>query len=405
MLVPRVRLQKFRSLGCPIRISLFGATGSIGTSTLELVRHNPELFTIHSLVVNRSVEALVRLAHEFKPRFIAAADFEAAKILSTAALPPGVSIVSASEIEALAADPDADVVLAAIVGAVGIRSVMSALRAGKKVALANKESLVVAGSFVGKVLEGSGATIIPVDSEHSAIFQALQGQHPELISKLVLTASGGPFLKRSLGSFDSITPEEAVKHPKWNMGKKISVDSASMMNKALELIEAYWLFGVPAEQIEVVVHPQSIVHSAVSFNDGSTIAQMSHPDMKGPISYALLYPEGRVAGAVPSLQLAQVGQLDFFELDSAKFPAVALARQSLKLGVLGPALFNLANEIAVEAFLSRLIRFTDISVLVSEVLSKVPAVQPQSLEELLQNLMDTENWIRQDLLAPLIKKC
>lgn len=362
MLVPTLYSRNSASISGPIRIALFGATGSIGKSTLELVRDNPNLFKVDILVANSSCEALLALAREFSPRIIGLADSAAAERLeSFGGLPPGVSLVTGSAVAELAADPQCSVVVAAIVGAAGVRSVVRALQAGKRVALANKESLVVAGAAIEPLLRDHGGMLIPVDSEHSALFQALQGQLIDSVARLILTASGGPFLNRPLQNFASITPEEAVRHPRWSMGKKISVDSATMMNKALELIEAHWLFGVAADSIDVVVHPQSIVHSAVEFIDGSIIAQLSHPDMKGPISYALRYPEARVPAAVRSLSLAQLGQLEFCALDEAKFPAIRIARESLKAGGLAPAILNVANELAVAAFLDRKISFTQIS--------------------------------------------
>jgi 1-deoxy-D-xylulose-5-phosphate reductoisomerase len=372
MLVPSSYSRKSVQISEPIRIALFGATGSIGRSTLELVRANPELFQVDILVAHSSCKALLELAREFSPRIIGLAHPAAASELGACGgLPPGVSLVTGPAVADLAADSQINVVVAAIVGAAGVRSVVKALQAGKRVALANKESLVVAGAAIEPLLSKTSAMLIPVDSEHSALFQALQGQLLDSVSKLILTASGGPFLMRPQETFSSITPEEAVRHPRWSMGKKISVDSATMMNKALELIEAHWLFGVAPESIDVVVHPQSIVHSAVEFIDGSVIAQLSHPDMKGPISYALCYPDARVPSALRPLRLAELGQLDFCALDQSKFPAIRLARESLRLGGLAPAILNVANELAVAAFLDRRLGFNEISAFCELALERV----------------------------------
>lgn len=361
------------------RVLILGATGSIGTSALEIIDANPDQFEVIGLVAGTRGAELRKLAEKYKPKFIGIGSTDNASLLK------GISAeiaVGVSEISDLCRHENVDVVLAAMVGVVGLKPVLAALEAGKLVALANKESLVAGGSLVKKALDQNSGSIIPVDSEHSALFQALQGERSEDISRLILTASGGPFLNRSRKELSAITPEQAVKHPRWNMGPKISIDSATMFNKALEVIEAYWLYGIPEDRIHVVIHPQSIIHSMVEFCDGSQIAQLSHPDMKGPISYALRYPNGRVSGAVRSLNLEELGELNFTKLSYERFPAVALAHEALRYGGNASLVLNTANEVAVELFMQQAISFTDIESIVAEAVSSLSGKEPTSFDDL-----------------------
>ena len=354
------------------RICVLGSTGSIGESTLRIIRDNPESFSVHSLVAGSNFGKLAAQIQEFSPSFAAIND--------PSALPPGKEQFDSCKVQLgsdaiceLASHPDVDLVVAAIVGVAGLKPVLAALRASKTVALANKESLVCGGALVQESLEKYHGKIIPVDSEHSSLFQCLEGHSREEIRQLILTASGGPFLNTPIEKFQSITPSEAVKHPRWNMGPKISVDSASMMNKALEVIEAWWLFGI--KEIDVLVHPQSIVHSLISLLDGTLLAHLSNPDMRAPIAYAMLYPDLRLDNVIDPLQLAQCGGLDFLPLDKKKFPGVELAQECLLEGGAMPAVLNIANEIAVDAFLKGIISFPDIMSVNYRIVSKFKGLQ------------------------------
>jgi 1-deoxy-D-xylulose-5-phosphate reductoisomerase len=324
------------------------------------VRHHPERFELVALGALGSRPAeLLAAAREFRPRALAVADPEAAEALRPD-LPACIALgVGEAALVELALHPDVDRVVGAMVGAAGLRPVHAALAAGRSVALANKESLVVAGRLLTEIAARSGAEILPIDSEHVALHQALRSGRPEEVRRLALTASGGPFLRRDRATFDRITREEALRHPTWSMGAKITIDSATLVNKGLELIEAHWLFGVPAERIDVVVHPQSIVHSFVEWCDGSWIAQLAPNDMIFPIQYALSYPE-RWPNSFARLDPSALGTLEFLPLDDERFPAVAVARQALAAGESAPAVWNGANEIAVHAFLAGRISFPSI---------------------------------------------
>ncbi|HSM50418.1 MAG TPA: 1-deoxy-D-xylulose-5-phosphate reductoisomerase [Thermoanaerobaculia bacterium] len=352
------------------RLALLGATGSIGASAAEVVRHHPGHLSIAALAAHgRRVEELAALAREFGVARVAVFDEEALPALR-ALLPPGVEALGGMEgLLALATDPGVDRVVAAMVGAAGLEPVHAALAAGKDVALANKESLVVAGGLLTALAARTGARILPIDSEHVALHQALRAGTPEEVRRLVLTASGGPFLHRDETSWETIRPEEALRHPTWKMGAKITVDSATLMNKGLELIEASHLFGLPADRIDVVVHPQSIVHSLVEYRDGSWLAQLACNEMVFPIQYALAYPE-RWENTFPRLDLAALGQLTFLALDDHRFPSVRMARQALAAGPSAPAVLNAANEVAVAAFLGGEIPFPGIFDTVAEVLDR-----------------------------------
>jgi 1-deoxy-D-xylulose-5-phosphate reductoisomerase len=364
-------------------LAVLGSTGSIGRSALEVVEAFPDRYRVVALAAGRSVEVLAEQAARHRPALIAVAGREEASRLR-ALLPSGVSaklVTGLGGLEEAAAYEKADVVVGGLVGALGLRSAYAAAAAGKRLALANKETLVVAGELILSVAKRSGAEIVPVDSEHCAIHQALRCGERSEVQRLVLTASGGPFRQRSLATFGTISVEDALAHPTWKMGPKITIDSATMMNKGLEIIEAHFLFGLAPERIAVVVHPQSIVHSLVEFVDGSLLAQLGRNDMKFPILYALSYPE-RVANNFGRLDLVEVGKLEFHDLEAERYPAVGLARAALSQGGGMPAVVNAANEIAVEAFLAGKISFPSIVRVVSETASaagRVPA--PGSLEE------------------------
>lgn len=367
-------------------VTVLGSTGSIGCSTLEIVRAHPNVLSILGLSAGNNVELLANQIFEFAPQVVALAGIESAnrltQILSERRIPLPEILHGAEGISQLAADPRADTVVAAIVGIAGLRGVLAALHSKKRVALANKESLVCAPHLVARELQKFGGEILPVDSEHSAIFQALQGEVPDSLQRIILTASGGPFLNRDITTLYSITPAEAVRHPRWSMGPKISVDSATLMNKTLEVIEAAWLFGLDESQISVLVHPESIIHSLIELRDGSQIAQLSVPDMRGAIAYALTYPGARLPGLMPILDLAAIGALNFVPCDEKRFFAIALGREVLRAGGALPAVLNIANEVAVELFLTGKIRFDQIVSTVAEQLVHFSGRCADSLEDL-----------------------
>jgi len=382
------------------RLALLGATGSIGRSCLEVARHHPDRIEIAALGAHGNrPDDLLAAALEFRPGAVAVVDPAAAEALR-GRLPEGTRLgVGAEALVELVLAPEVDRVVAAIVGAAGLRPVHAALAAGKGVALANKESLVTAGRLLTEVAAGSGATIVPIDSEHVALHQALRAGAPEEVARLVLTASGGPFRDRDPATFDAITPEEALRHPTWSMGAKISVDSATLVNKGLELIEARWLFGVPSERIGVVVHAQSIVHSLVEWRDGSWIAQLAPNDMIFPIQYALAFPE-RWSNEFPRLRPEELGRLDFRPLDAAAFPAVSIARAALAAGESAPAVLNAANEIAVRAFLDRKIGYPDIVGTIERTLERHDPAPVGSLDEALE----WDAWGRREAEATVARR-
>lgn len=365
------------------RLALLGSTGSIGGSALEVVRHHPDRLAIETLATfGRQLDELERQTREFRPSLVAVYDEERAAEFA-GRVPDGVKVVAgeAGVLEAATA-PGVDRVLAAMVGAVGLRPVHAALTAGKGIALANKESMVVAGSMLTALARSKGVEIVPVDSEHAALHQTLSASDRSEVRRLVLTASGGPFRQRDISTWGEIKPQEALKHPTWDMGAKISVDSATLMNKGLELVEARHLFDVAPERIEVVIHPQSIVHSMVEFCDGCWLAQLSVNDMIFPIQYALSYPE-RWDNEFPRLEPWELGRLEFEEVDPVKFPTVDLVRAALAMGDSGPAVLNAANEVAVEAFLAERIAFNSIVPTVERVLEAHQPVAVETLEEAL----------------------
>jgi 1-deoxy-D-xylulose-5-phosphate reductoisomerase len=365
------------------RLALLGSTGSIGGSALEVVRHHPDRLAIETLATfGRKLDELERQTLEFRPSLVAVYD-EARAAEFAGRAPDGVKVVSgeAGVLEAATAS-GVDRVLAAMVGAVGLKPVHAALSAGKDVALANKESMVVAGPMLTALARSKGVEIVPVDSEHAALHQTLRASDHAEVRRLVLTASGGPFRQRDISTWGEIKPQEALKHPTWDMGAKISVDSATLMNKGLELIEARHLFDVSPERIEVVIHPQSIVHSMVEFCDGCWLAQLSVNDMIFPIQYALSYPE-RWDNEFPRLEPWELGRLEFEEVDPVKFPTIDLVRAALAMGDSGPAVLNAANEVAVEAFLAERIAFSSIVPTVESVLEAHQPVAVETLEEAL----------------------
>jgi 1-deoxy-D-xylulose-5-phosphate reductoisomerase len=375
-------------------LAILGSTGSIGRSAVELAKRFPDRIKVHALCGHSNIELLAEQARELGPSVVASTDsgriaeLKAAlgsEVLRSTRVLGGCE--AASEIAAL---PEVTCVLAAIMGSAGLPSVLSALSQGKRVALANKESLVAGGELVAGALEAGGGEIIPVDSEHAALFQALQGTTLSEVSRLILTASGGPFLRRDVKTLGSVTPEEATRHPRWNMGAKISIDSATLVNKALELIEAHWLFGFPENEISVLVHPESIVHCLIEMVDGSQLAQLSVSDMTGPIAAALTYPK-RVAGVLKPLVLSEVGALHFEALSSGKFSAVELARECLRAGGAATAVFNAANEAAVARFMERTLAFDRIVPLAE---SALKAFQGAAIHDL-QDLQRLERDVRE----------
>jgi 1-deoxy-D-xylulose-5-phosphate reductoisomerase len=371
-------------------LTILGATGSIGVSTLDVVARHPDRYRIFALTGQTRIDVLAEQCAQFHPEVAVVVDADAAerlqKLIRDRGLKTNVVYGEQALCEVASADV-CDTVMAAIVGAAGLGPSLAAAKAGKKLLLANKEALVISGQLFMDTVAASGSTLLPIDSEHNAIFQCLPIGYQRVppqhgIRKILLTASGGPFLDRELSSFDSITPEQAVAHPNWSMGRKISVDSATMMNKGLEVIEAHWLFGASPSQIEVVIHPQSVIHSMVAYADGSVLAQLGNPDMRTPIAHALAYPE-RIDSGVDAIDLARIGQLDFRQPDVVRFPCLQLAFDALQVGGSAPAVLNAANEVAVQAFLDKQISFSRISAVIAETLSRVPAASVDTLESLL----------------------
>ena len=365
------------------KIAILGATGSVGKSTLDIVERDREQFEVTAVTAATNVEALADVVRRTRARLAVVAD--ESRYTDLAELLVGTNCRAAAGEDALigAATADAELVIAAIVGCAGLRPVMAAVEAGKTVALANKEALVTAGALMTDAARLSGATILPVDSEHNAIFQCLAGNRAEDVSRLILTASGGPFRSASAETMGAATPAQAVAHPNWSMGAKISVDSATMMNKGLELIEAHYLFGLPSNRIDILVHPQSIVHSMVEFVDGSVLAQLGSADMRIPIAYALAWPQ-RMETPAQRLNLAAIARLDFEAPDPERFPALRLAREALEAGGAAPIVLNAANEVAVASFLAGRISFPQIAGLVHEALSSADYAAPGSISDVLE---------------------
>ncbi len=366
---------------------MLGATGSIGLSTLDVIARHPERYQVFALTGFSRLAELQALCVRHSPRYAVVPDAESARELQNHLRAAGLQtevLVGEEGLCAVSADKAVDCVMAAIVGAAGLRPTLAAVQAGKKVLLANKEALVMSGALFMQAVKQSGAVLLPIDSEHNAIFQCLPGDYSRGLQavgvrRVLLTASGGPFRETPLAELERVTPEQACAHPNWSMGRKISVDSASMMNKGLEMIEACWLFDARPEQIEVVIHRQSVIHSLVDYVDGSVLAQLGNPDMRTPIAHALAWPE-RIDSGVSPLDLFAIGRLDFERPDEQRFPCLRLAREAVQAGGSAPAMLNAANEVAVEAFLQRRIRFTDIARMIDSVLNALPVRAVEALD-------------------------
>ncbi len=363
------------------RLAILGSTGSIGTQTLDVVSRHPDLFEIELLTAYSNTTLLVEQAIKFNANSVVICDELRYKEVKEALDKHDIKVFAgASSIDDIVCGSNIDMVVTAMVGFSGLKPTISAIKAGKAIALSNKETLVVAGQIITDLARKSGSPIIPVDSEHSAIFQCLQGERAD-VEKLILTASGGPFIGKSRRELESVGISEALNHPRWQMGPKVTIDSASMMNKGLELIEAHWLFGAHPDNIEIVVHPQSIIHSMVQFTDGSVTAQMSIPDMRLPIQYALSYPY-RIELNTNRIDFAKLARLDFFAPDPESFPAIGIAYESIKKGGNTPCAMNAANEIAVASFLNGEISFTSITEIINEVLSKFSFIKAPTLDDI-----------------------
>ncbi len=381
----------------PVGVVVLGATGSIGTSTLDVLSRHPHRYRVIALSAQRQVERMARLCAQHRPGYAVMVDADAAQrlreLLREQNLPTEV-LSGVAALEQMAALPEAQVVVAAIVGAAGLRSSLAAARAGKRILLANKEALVMSGQIFMDEVQRSGAQLLPVDSEHNAIFQCMpvnfgNGLESTGVRRILITASGGPFRNTPVEQLDTVTPEQAIAHPNWVMGKKISVDSATMMNKGLEVIEARWLFNATPEQIQVVLHPQSVIHSMVEYRDGSMLAQLGNPDMRTPIAHALAWPE-RIESGVSGLDIFAVARLDFSPPDTQRFPCLRLAYQTVRAGGTSGAIMNAANEVAVQAFLERRLAFTGIARVVEQVMDCVPGGAALTLEAVL----DADNAAR-----------
>ena len=388
-------------------IAILGSTGSIGVSTLDVIRLHPQRYRVVALCGHSQVDRLFEQCLEFKPQYAVVRDAVLAGQLAARFLATGCSTRVEHGLEALvrmACLAEVDSVMAAIVGAAGLQPTLAAAKAGKKILLANKEALVMAGPVFMRTVRENGATLLPIDSEHNAIFQSLPHDYSGEISdsgvsSLLLTASGGPFRSAALTDLMNVTPEQACAHPNWVMGRKISVDSATMMNKGLEVIEAHWLFNVPAEKIQVVIHPQSVIHSLVQYVDGSVIAELGNPDMRTPIAHALAYPH-RITSGVAPLDLFAVASLNFERPDLARFPCLALAYRALKEGGSSPATLNAANEVAVQAFLDKKIGFTAIPEVIECVMNHLPPTTISALSDVL----DADRTAREKAEAVIVER-
>ncbi|NWF93172.1 MAG: 1-deoxy-D-xylulose-5-phosphate reductoisomerase [Syntrophaceae bacterium] len=373
------------------RLAILGSTGSIGVNTLDIVGQFPERFEVVSLSAGVNIELLKKQILQFRPKLVSVLNKELSEALRRELNGMSVEIVHGVEgLIQVATHPEVNQVVSAIVGAVGLIPTLSAIKTGKAIALANKESLVMAGKIMMEEARRNHVPILPVDSEHSAIFQALLGHQKDEVRRLILTASGGPFLNLPLHRLRDVTVSDALNHPHWEMGKKITIDSASLMNKGLEVIEAHWLFDIPVEKIVVQIHPQSVVHSMVEYIDGSIVAQMGIADMRIPISYALSFPH-RLPLKLPPLDLSQVGGLTFFPPDAERFPCLQLAYRSIEIGETMPAILNAANEIAVNAFLEGSLRFTDVPVLLRRVMEDHEVKPVRTVEDILK----ADQWARE----------
>ena len=374
-------------------VFILGSTGSIGVNTLNVIRNFPDRFNVSALTVNSNIQLLLEQINEFKPELVVVKEKNAAEKLKPQ-LPANCKLlVGVDGLIYAASELEYDIFVGAMVGYAGLAPTIEAIKRGKRIALANKETLVVAGEVVNNYCKEYGAEIIPVDSEHSAIFQCLVGENIDEVEKLIITASGGPFLNKDKSFFENATVNEALNHPNWKMGNKVTIDSATMMNKGLEVIEAHWLFGLSTEIIDVVIHPQSIIHSMVQFRDGSIKAQLGLPDMKLPIQYALTYPE-RLQNDFERTNIPEIGTLNFYESDFEKFECLKLAFDVLEAGGTAPCVLNAANEIAVEKFLNREIRFSRIPVLIEKALEKIGNHQLLNLDTIFDCDTETRNFVR-----------
>ncbi len=382
-------------------IAILGSTGSIGRSTLDVVDLLSNRFNVIGLAAGRNSELLARQIKQFKPEIVSLEKESDADFLKAQDFSDSVRILCGQEgTEEIARNKDIDIIVAAITGISGLRSTITAVKYGKKVALANKESMVVAGPLIQKLAEESGSQIIPVDSEHSGVFQCLAKEDKKNVKRVILTASGGPFFQSTKEEMKNSTIEDALNHPRWEMGEKVTIDSATMMNKGLELIEARWLFDLQPEQLDVLIHPQSIVHALVEMRDGSVIAQLSQTDMKIPIQYALTYPE-REEAPLPPLDLSKIRALEFYEVDKEKFPMILLAREALNEGDSAPVALNAANEVAVKAFLEKKIVFSDIFFVINTIMRDHKKNHVDNLDDILsvdrETKLQTRNFLEQRL--------
>ncbi len=382
----------------PRRLTILGSTGSVGCNTIDVAMRHPSAYRIEALTAHGNVERLIEQALQLKPRLAVIGDEKHYAALKSALAGSGIEVAAGRAAVIEAACRPAEWVMSSIVGAAGLEPTLAAVRRGAIIGLANKETLVCAGSFVMREVAKHGAVMLPVDSEHSAIFQVFDFDKVAAIEKIILTASGGPFRTRSLAEMEAVTPAQAVAHPNWSMGAKISVDSASMMNKGLELIEAFHLFGLPETRIEILVHPQSVIHSMVAYTDGSVLAQLGSPDMRTPIAYALGWPR-RIDAPSARLDFAKVAQLTFEAPDPERFPALRIARQALQRGGRAPTVLNAANEIAVAAFLAGGIRFTDIARVVESVIDRVPAGELATIADVLETDQESRRLAADEVAA------
>lgn len=396
-------------------VTILGSTGTIGEQTLDVIARHPTKYSVFALTANTNVNIMLQQCLQYKPSYAVMLDEQAAKELAEALKNKDVNttvLTGISSLEDVSSDADVDVVMAAIVGAAGLRPAMAAAKTGKRILLANKETLVMAGKLFMDAVKKGGASLLPIDSEHNAIFQVMPPRHLNHLAdggirKIILTASGGPFRQHTQAQIAAATPDLALKHPNWVMGAKITIDSASLMNKGLEVIEAHWLFNANPEQIEVVVHPQSVIHSMVEYIDGSVLAQLGNPDMRTPIAYGLSYPE-RIEAGVNSLDFLTVGKLEFEAPDTLRFPCLKLAYDALEAGGTASTILNAANEVAVNAFLSGQIKFTGIPDLIASALDQIDIEAVSSIEHLIETDVNARkyanDWIANNLADQRVKK-
>jgi 1-deoxy-D-xylulose-5-phosphate reductoisomerase len=377
-----VMREALKPAPAPRRVTILGSTGSVGRNTIDIISRDPAAYAVEALTAQDNSALLIEQARSLKPRFVAIGNEAHYRVVKEALAATGTEVAAGRAAVIEAAARPSEWVMSAIVGAAGLEPTLAAVRRGAVIGLANKETLVCAGAVVMREVARCNAVMVPVDSEHSAIFQCLDQNNAEAVEKIILTASGGPFRQKSLADMAEMTPAQAVAHPNWSMGAKISVDSATMMNKGLELIEAHHLFGLPETQIDILVHPQSVIHSMVAYRDGSVLAQLGSPDMRTPIAYALGWPN-RIAAPAERLDFGKIRQLSFEAPNEARFPALRIARETLRAGGGASSVLNAANEVAVAAFLRRQIRFTDIAAIAEHVLGELPGGPIERLDQIL----------------------